>query len=68
MLKLVVTCPVTNMAILTERTVEKKFKDQIADMLVSVYCQACDTAHTVQAWECKAYPIRSTCRELQKAS
>jgi hypothetical protein len=67
MLKLVVTCPVTGIAILTKRTVDKRFLKQVEDMLVSVYCNACGEPHTVQAWECKAYPIPSQL-ELQKAS
>jgi hypothetical protein len=68
MRKLVVTCPATGIALLTDVTVETKFMEQVAHTFVSIYCRACEETHAMRVSECKSYPVRSHSRELQKAS
>jgi hypothetical protein len=65
--RIVIHCPAFPLALLTDVRVDAKFLCEVEHTLVSVYCPACDKAHTRTVKESSAYLLRSSCRKQNAA-
>jgi hypothetical protein len=57
--RFVYTCPISGLAILTDKNAEKDWLITLARFTLSVSCPACDEEHETTFSKCQAFPLRT---------
>ena len=56
--RLVYTCPITGVVLLTDSFVQARFCQHAGALHFAIYCPACDEQHWTSIGKCRAYPVK----------